>query len=123
MVENKKYHIVAFIAIFLIGLMAIMLVSCNLNPNSKNNANAIKCEKTDVDKYKDYLDLPENKSQFANVKIALILDTSGSMEGNKLERAKESSTKLIMDFDPQINIGLFRFSTNVPDRLARSCRW
>ena len=112
MVEKiRNYRVfTGMILSMLLIVMTITLSSCNTANNQAAHEKV--CEKTTTEKYKAYLDLPENESQFTGVKIALVIDSSGSMQGDKMDRAKESSIKLIEDFDPHINIGLFRFSTN-----------
>ncbi|MBN2881152.1 VWA domain-containing protein [Candidatus Woesearchaeota archaeon] len=100
--------------VFFVFSIFLLVLITGCSNNSNLNSTNTDCKSTSNLEYKTYMNVPLEKiDYFSNVNIALILDTSGSMEdGDKLIKAKEASKWLVNELDPRINIGLFEFNTN-----------
>jgi uncharacterized protein YegL len=110
MILKKKLNQLFFF--FLIVLM--LSLTLFLSACEKEEIIEVKnCTKTTIQEYREYLGIPGGTvDYFSKVNIALILDTSGSMAGEKITKAKEASHWLLKELDPRINIALFEFNTN-----------
>ena len=67
-------------------------------------------------------DAAERAQQRAPLSIAVVLDTSGSMGGEKIEQAKQAVVRLIRDLRDDDEIAFLRYSTDseIAQPLARA---
>lgn len=108
--NNKNRNTGKFFILFFLLILTLFLSSCN---NVTETVVEKSCEKTSLEGYQNYLEVPQERiDYFSMVNIALILDTSGSMQGERLAKAKTSAQWLLEELDSRISVGLLEFNTN-----------
>jgi len=108
-IMNKKKNNFIFVSLF---IFLLFLGGCKNNLDEEVVEDII-CGSTTLQDYQEYLQVSNERiDYFSLVNLALILDTSGSMYGDRLNRAKSSASWLVDEIDPRISLGLIEFNTN-----------